>query len=145
MKPEHARPRGNSPRCEEAATAKSVLDFLQNDLLAQASAAARKRARARDPMRNLTVRTALDRGRARPVAGKFDAQPLVEATIRQTIGTTYQDLGLYPAAQRQMERTLELRRRELGETHDTLTTITQLAENVGPEWTVNTGRPNPSD
>jgi eukaryotic-like serine/threonine-protein kinase len=45
------------------------------------------------------VRTALDRAAA-GIAGKFEAQPLVEASIRRTIGKTYEDLGLYPKAPR---------------------------------------------
>src|SRR6266567_924981 len=50
-------------------------------------------------------------------SGKFASQPLVEASIRQTISTAYQDLGLYSEAQIHAERSLELRRRELGDRH----------------------------
>lgn len=76
---------------DEAATAKAVNSFLQQDLLEQASA--RKQAR-RDskPDPDLKVRTALERAAA-GIAGKFEKQPLVEASIRQTIGMTYRDLG----------------------------------------------------
>ena len=45
---------------QEAATAKAVVEFLQNDLLAQASATNQARPDTK-PDPNLTVRTALDR------------------------------------------------------------------------------------
>jgi tetratricopeptide (TPR) repeat protein len=112
-------------RAEQIAVA--VNDFLQNDLLAQAGASAQAHPDT-NPDPDLKVRTALDRAAAR-VGGKFAAQPQVEATIRQTIGDTYRDLGLFPQAQPQMERALELRRKTLGESHhDTLTTTFKLAE-----------------
>jgi tetratricopeptide (TPR) repeat protein len=110
----------------EAATAKAVNEFLQNDLLAQAGASAQAGPGTK-PDPDLKVRTALDRAAAR-IAGKFDRQPLVEASIRRTIGNTYMDLGLFPEAQRQWERTLELQRRVLGEKHpETLQSMNQLA------------------
>jgi tetratricopeptide (TPR) repeat protein len=110
----------------ESATAKAVNDFLQNDLLAQASANEQANPDTK-PDPDLKVRTALDRAAAR-VGGKFAQQPAVEASIRQTMGNTYYDLGLYPQAQQQMERAVELRRRVLGEQHpDTLTSMHQLA------------------
>jgi tetratricopeptide (TPR) repeat protein len=110
----------------ESASAKAVNDFLQNDLLAQASASAQASPDTK-PDPDLKVRTALDRA-ATGIAQKFDKQPLVEASIRQTIGRAYLDLGIYPEAQKQMERTLDLRRRLLGEDHpDTLSTMYGLA------------------
>jgi tetratricopeptide (TPR) repeat protein len=111
-------------RAEQTATA--VDDFLRNDLLAQASASVQAGPDTK-PDANLKVRTALDRAAAR-IEGKFKEQPLVEAAIRQTIGNTYRDLGLYPEAQRQLERAVELRRRVLGQNHpDTLNTSDKLA------------------
>jgi len=100
----------------EAATAKAVSEFLQNDLLAQAGATAQAGPGAK-PDRDLKVRTALDRAAAR-IAGKFPSQPLVEASIRQTIGSAYIDLGMYPQAQREIERAVDLRRRVAGEDHN---------------------------
>ena len=96
----------------EAAAAKAVNDFLQNDLLAQASAANQSGPDA-NPDPDLKVRTALDRAAAR-ITGKFDQQPEVEAAIRETIGQTYIDLGLYPQARAQLERARDLYRRVLG-------------------------------
>jgi tetratricopeptide (TPR) repeat protein len=110
----------------QSATAKAINDFLQNDLLAQASATAQARPGTK-PDPDIKVRTALDRAAAR-ITGRFDKQPLVEASIRQTIGDTYKDLGLYPDAERQMDRVLELRRRVLGEEHpDTLSSMNSMA------------------
>jgi eukaryotic-like serine/threonine-protein kinase len=110
----------------EAATARAIDSFLKNDLLAQASASVQARPGTK-PDPDLKVRTALDRAAAR-ISGKFDQQPVVEASIRQTIGEAYGDLGLYPEAQRQLEHALELRQRALGDRHrDTMGTMKTLA------------------
>jgi eukaryotic-like serine/threonine-protein kinase len=104
----------------------AVNDSLQKALLAQASASNQAGPNTR-PDPDIKVRTALDRA-AEGIEGKFGAQPLVEASIRQTIGNTYKDLGLYPAAQHQVERALELRRRLLGEKESaTLDSLDSLA------------------
>jgi non-specific serine/threonine protein kinase/serine/threonine-protein kinase len=109
----------------EAAVAQAVNDFLQHDLLAQASAATQSGPSAK-PDPHLEVRTALDRAAAR-ITGKFDRQPEVEAAIRDTIGQAYVDLGLYPEARKQFERALELYRRVLGaENPETLKTMSRL-------------------
>ena len=96
----------------EAAAAQAVNDFLQNDLLAQASVVNQSGPGAK-PDPDLKVRTALDRAAAR-IAGKFDKQPELEASIRDTMGETYRELGLYTEARKQLERALDLRRRSLG-------------------------------
>jgi serine/threonine protein kinase len=109
----------------EAAVAEAVNDFLQNDLLAQASASTQSTTSAK-PDPHLEVRTALDRAAAR-IPGKFDRQPEVEAAIRDTMGQTYMDLGLYREARKQLERALDLRRRVLGtENRQTLKTMSRL-------------------
>ena len=109
----------------EAAVAQAVSDFLRNDVLAQASAATQSGPSTK-PDPDLKVRTALDRAAAR-VTGKFDQQPEVEAAIRDTIGHTYLDLGVYPEARAQFERALDLQRRTLGTKNPkTLKTISRL-------------------
>ncbi|HEY6339190.1 MAG TPA: serine/threonine-protein kinase [Candidatus Sulfotelmatobacter sp.] len=110
----------------QAAIAQAVNDFLQNDLLAQASAATQSGPNAK-PDPHLEVRTALDRAAAR-IQGKFANQPQVQAAIRSTIGQTYYELGLYPEATKQLEQALDLRRRLLGPEHpDTLRSMNRLA------------------
>jgi tetratricopeptide (TPR) repeat protein len=105
--------------------AETVNNFLQNDLLAQASANTQARPDTK-PDPDLKVRITLDRAAAR-ITGKFDRQPEVEAAIRDTIGQTYLGLGLYPEAGTQFERALELHRRVLGAQHpETLKTISRL-------------------
>jgi serine/threonine protein kinase/Tfp pilus assembly protein PilF len=109
----------------EATTSKALNDFLQNDLLAQASPRTQA-GPARKPDPELTVRDALDRAAAR-IPGKFPSQPAVEASIRHTIGLTYRDLGLYAEARQQLERAVELRRRVLGAEHpDTVSSMSEL-------------------
>ena len=110
----------------EAAVAQAVNDFLQNDLLAQASAAKQSGPRTK-PDPDLKVRTALDRA-AQRIQGKFANEPDVEAAIRNTMGTAYTGLGLYPEAAKQFEAALDLRRRVLGREHpDTLRCMNSLA------------------
>jgi serine/threonine protein kinase len=107
----------------EAAVATAVNEFLQNDLLAQASAFAQAGPNTK-PDPDLKVRTALDRA-AQRIEGKFAKQPEVEASIRNTIGQAYLDLGSYPEARIHFERALELRRRVLG-AEDPLTIETAI-------------------
>jgi eukaryotic-like serine/threonine-protein kinase len=107
----------------EAASAKAVIEFLQNDLLAQASA---KNQSGTKPDPDMKVRTALDRAAAR-IDGKFDRQPEVEAAIRDAIGKTYAELAQYAESQKQLERALDLERRIWGPEHPkTLNTLNHL-------------------
>jgi non-specific serine/threonine protein kinase/serine/threonine-protein kinase len=106
-----ARERDRANR--EAGVANAVNDFLKNDLLALAGASAQARPDTK-PDPDLKVRTALDRAAAN-IERKFESQPLVEASIRTTIGKTYDDLGLYREAEPHLMRAVELTRRELGE------------------------------
>lgn len=110
-----------------AATAQAVRDFLQQDLLAQAGSESQAAPGSR-PDPDIKVRTALDRAASR-LAGRFNGQPVVEAAIRQTIGDTYLELGLYPQAEAQITRALEIRRRTLGAADsDTLKSMQTLAD-----------------
>ncbi len=107
------------------AEAQAVNEFLQRDLLGQASAFNQGASAKPDP--TITVRTALDRAAAH-IDGKFPNQPLVEASIRQEIGSVYVDLSVYREAERQYERALAIRRRELGDRQaPTLATMSSLA------------------
>ncbi len=120
----HAR-RAERKAQEQSAIAQAVNDFLQNDILGQASAY-NQSGPGTKPDPDLKVRTALDRAAER-ITGKFVKQPEVEAAIRDTMGQTYQDLGLYPEARKQMERALDLERRVLGaENPKTLRTMSRL-------------------
>jgi eukaryotic-like serine/threonine-protein kinase len=121
--------RAEQTAAKEAASANAVINFLQNDLLAQASAKNQSAAGGRlDP--DIKVRTALDRAAAR-IEGKFDRQPEVEAAIRDTIGKTYEDLAQYAESQKQLERALDLERRVWGSANPkTLNTLNHLARTL---------------
>ena len=109
----------------QAAISKAVNDFLQKDLLAQASTYSQFKLNTQ-PDPDLKVRTALDRA-AEHIGDRFAGQPLVEASIRQTIGGAYIELGLYPQARPHLERALELCRRERGDQDpDTLSALRSL-------------------
>jgi eukaryotic-like serine/threonine-protein kinase len=111
---------------EQTANAVAVSDFLRNDLLARSSADNQARPGVR-PDRNVTVRTLLDRAADR-IGGKFSGKPRVEAAVRQTMGNTYLQLGLYPEAEKHLQRALDLNARELGEDHaETLASMNNLA------------------
>ena len=103
----------------QAKIAKAVNDFLNNDLLASV--------RPEEKGRNVTVREVLDTA-SKKIEGKFADAPLIEASIRSTLGNTYKSLGEYPPAEPHLGRALELRRRVLGEKHrDTLGSMNNLA------------------
>jgi serine/threonine protein kinase/Flp pilus assembly protein TadD len=64
----------------------------------------------------------------RAIEGKFPGQPLVEASIRQTLGEADQKLGRYDQAERHLTRARELRIALLGPEHpDTLALSNDLA------------------
>ena len=116
----------------EAATARAVSEFLEKDLLSQAGSGTQA-GQGNRPDPDIKIRTALDRAAAR-LDGKFPAQPAVEAALRQTIGDTYRELGLYSESERQLNRALEVRRKALGAAHrDTLHTMGRLAETYQSE------------
>jgi serine/threonine protein kinase/Flp pilus assembly protein TadD len=97
---------------EQAAVAQAVKDFLQNDLLSQATTF-KQRAPGGRPDRDIKVRTLLDRAGAN-IAGKFEQQPLVEAEIRNTLAITYDLLGEHAQAEVHAARARELFVRVLG-------------------------------
>jgi eukaryotic-like serine/threonine-protein kinase len=106
----------------EAEIAKAVNEFLNKDLLAQVAVHIQAGPSIK-PDPNLKVRTAFDRA-AGKVGERFASKPLVEASVRYTIGEAYLHLGLYAPALEHLERARDLRRRALGEEHpDTLETL----------------------
>jgi tetratricopeptide (TPR) repeat protein len=88
--------------------AEAVSDFLQQDVLAQASTAEQGGPGTKlDP--DIKVRTALDRAAAK-VGSTFKDQPAVEASVRNTIAKAYADLGLYRESREQSLRAIERNR-----------------------------------
>ena len=104
--------------------AHAVLTFFQDKVVA----AARPEGQEGGIGRVVTVREALDI--AEPsIATDFANRPVVEAAIRNALGTSYFYLGDHPSAVRQLVRARELRTAALGPDHpDTLVTIRFLAD-----------------
>jgi serine/threonine protein kinase/tetratricopeptide (TPR) repeat protein len=96
----------------DAAIAKAVADFLQHDLLRQVDMSA-QRGEGFIPVRNLTVKDALDRAAGR-IDQHFQDQPLVEATIRMTIAEAYSSLGQYQLSLPHVKRAVDLSMAHLG-------------------------------
>ncbi len=105
-------------------TVQTVADFLDQDLLGAVA--------LRQTMgQQVTVRSILDTAAGR-LEGRFADRPLVEATIRQTLGTTYMELGDYKQAEPHLKRAYDLRRRQLGdEDRLTLTSMSWLGRLYG--------------
>ncbi len=105
---------------EEKENTRAALDFIENEVLAQASP-------EYEPARDLTLRTLLDR-----VSDRMDRlaekPPLVEASLRRTVGRIYTQLSEFSRAHRHLERAYDLHRRSLGDRHvDTLRSRLALA------------------
>jgi non-specific serine/threonine protein kinase/serine/threonine-protein kinase len=110
----------------EAATARAVAEFLQNDLLAQASPNAQA-GLTRKPDPNLTVRAALDRAAA-ALGERFRNQPSVRASLEHTMANAYLDLGLFAQAREHAMHAVDVRKKALGARHpDTLASMDLLA------------------
>jgi serine/threonine protein kinase len=108
---------------DAAAEAKDVLEFFQNQVLA----AARPENQDGGLGIDATIRDAVKAAEPK-IAGAFHGRPLVEASIRNTLGMTYWYLRQDKAAIKQAERALELRRDHLGPDHpDTLLSMNNLA------------------
>jgi tetratricopeptide (TPR) repeat protein/predicted Ser/Thr protein kinase len=111
----------------QTAIATSVNAFLNDDLLAAVAPSAR-----RGQGKDVTMREVLDAAaeridQASKDGGRFVAEPLVEASIRTTLGSTYRELGMHSAAEPHLRRALELRRQALGDEHpETLRAMNQL-------------------
>ena len=79
----------------EAATATALNEFVKGDLLSQASSHVQA-GPATKPDPDLKVRTALDRA-AEKIGEHFADQPIIEASIRHTIGEAYVPRPLSPS------------------------------------------------
>jgi tetratricopeptide (TPR) repeat protein len=104
----------------QAKIAETVNEFLNEDLLASVS-----------PDRagvDVTVRQVVEEAAKRVGDGRFEAMPLVEASIRETLGITLRELGVYGDATPHAERAVEIRRAALGdEDPNTLVSMANLA------------------
>jgi tetratricopeptide (TPR) repeat protein len=115
----------------EAAIAKAVNQFLQDDLLSQASPESQSGVEtAPDP--EVKARTLLDRAAAR-VGNRFASQPLVESEIQETIGNAYSGLGLYAESEAHLRKAYELSSKYRGaddpKTLDILLLVSTVASN----------------
>jgi eukaryotic-like serine/threonine-protein kinase len=100
---------------EQSEVAKAVNEFLQKDLLGQVSLIQQARSGIQLDS-DIKVRTLLDRAASR-IEGKFDRQPVVEAEIRETLASTYNELGEWAEAERNSRRAHELLAHILGPEH----------------------------
>jgi non-specific serine/threonine protein kinase/serine/threonine-protein kinase len=106
---------------KSAATALAINHFLIADLF---DAATPETAQGR----KVTVEEVLDKAAAK-IDSAFPDQPEVEAGVRLAIGMAYRQLSLYPKAEPQLRRALEVRLGTLGAAHeDTLDAMNQLGQ-----------------
>jgi tetratricopeptide (TPR) repeat protein len=84
----------------------AVADFLTNDLLGLVVPE-----KAKGPQ--VTIRSLLDAASAN-LEARFEGEPVVEASIRETLGETYRKLGDYETAKFHLERAYEIRLARLG-------------------------------
>ena len=104
----------------QARISQAVSDFLRDDLLSSV-----------DPYvtqgREVSVRSFLDAA-SQKLEGKFEAEPLVEASIRHTLGNTYRNIGEFEKAQMHLELAQKIRLDQLGEQNaETLSAMDGLA------------------
>jgi serine/threonine protein kinase/DNA-binding SARP family transcriptional activator len=104
----------------------AITEFLEEDLLGQAGSKAQAD-RKFEPDPNLTIRDALDRAAA-AVGDKFKDRPELEASIRQTVGDAYLEVGQFEKAVTELRLSADIRKAKLGSDHaDTLATLNKLA------------------
>ena len=112
-----ARARAEAER--QARISEAVSNFLRNDLLASVDPSNAKG-------RELTIRSFLANA-SESLQDRFHDEPLVEASIRATLGWTYRMLGELKASEPHLERALQIREEQLGPEHpETLETMGQL-------------------
>jgi tetratricopeptide (TPR) repeat protein len=109
------------------AEAKQLLQFVEEKVIA----AARPEGQAGGLGRNVTVRKALETALTE-IESRFADQPLVEARLRFTLGTSFANLGERKIALDQIERAHAIRNKHLGHDHpDTLVSTLGLASIYG--------------
>ena len=104
--------RAEQVAAREAAVAEAVNRFLNDDLLASVAPSAR-----RGQGRDVLMREVLDIAAARidtaaAAGGPFADEPIVEASIRRSLGMTYLALGEYAAAETHLRRAVALEERQ---------------------------------
>ncbi len=99
------RQRGEAEK--QAHLSQLAVEFMSNDLLAQASPRLQ-------PDRDITLRAALDRA-AGVVHERFAGEPEAEAYIEYMLGATYESLGERAMGEQHLRRAHELRLASLGE------------------------------
>jgi eukaryotic-like serine/threonine-protein kinase len=110
----------------EAAIARAVSEFLQNDLLGLAGAEAQVGAEIK-PDPEVELRTLLDRALAH-VDQRFADQPVIRAEVQRTLAGAFLAIGRYPEAVRLREQVREYRTQTLGPEHPhTLIAMNNLA------------------
>jgi serine/threonine-protein kinase len=112
---DRARARADS----EAAVARAVSAFFIDDMLGSADLA--------NITLELTLYDLLERA-TQAVDERMVGLPLVEASIRRTLGNSYVGLGIYDQAEEHLTRALQLRQQSLGDEHrDTVVSLNDLA------------------
>lgn len=103
----------------QAKISQAVVEFLNENFLMAADTNRAKRW-------EITLGEILDMA-SENLKTKFSDEPLVEASIRHTIGTTYLSIGRVSLAEAHIESAYRIRQAELGQRHaHTLTTIVSL-------------------
>jgi len=91
---------------QQARTSQKISDFLIKDLFDSVHEVAATK-------REVTIESLLDVS-SEHLEGKFDKEPLIEASIRLVIGVTYYKVGNFEATESNMKRAIKLRRECLG-------------------------------
>ncbi len=112
---------------QSARESKAVLRFLETRVLA----AARPKKQAGGLGADATIYEAIEATEPQ-IKKAFTDQPLIEASIRDTLGNTYFYLGQSNAAISQYERAVELRRKELGS--ENLSTLNSMSSLASAYW-----------
>jgi tetratricopeptide (TPR) repeat protein len=113
--------RDQAQQAEE--NAKAVLTFLQDNVLSAGVPKGPNSGRGK----HRTLRQMVEEAEPKIIEA-FHDRPLVEASLRDTLGSTYWFLGDGPQALKLYERALALRQAKLGEDHpETLASLSNLA------------------